>query len=78
MTAQIPVTDRLVEDVNPATGEKFFEIAETDLSRINELFERARQAQKTWAALSFKQRARHIHKMRDYICLLYTSPSPRD
>lgn len=67
MTAQIPVTDRLVEDVNPATGEKFFEIAETDLSRINELFERARQAQKTWAALSFKQRARHIHKMRDYI-----------
>lgn len=67
MTAQPPITDRRVEDINPATGERFFEIAETDLSRLPELFAHAKQAQKQWAALSFAERARHIKRMRDYI-----------
>ena len=67
MTAQPPITDKMVQDTNPANGESFFEIPETDLSRIGELFEQARSAQKIWAEKSFAQRAQHIYKMRDYI-----------
>src|SRR5690606_17398975 len=67
MTAQIPVTDRLLEDHNAATGDKLFQLAQPDLSRINEVVDRARQAQTTRAAVAFTQRARHIHKVRDYI-----------
>lgn len=67
MTAQPPITDNRVTDINPATGEHFFEIAETDLSRLGTVFTAARAAQDEWAALSFAARARHINKMRDYI-----------
>ncbi|MDF1781407.1 MAG: aldehyde dehydrogenase family protein [Alcanivoracaceae bacterium] len=67
MTAQPPITDKMVQDINPANGENFFEIPETDLARIGELFEQAKSAQKVWAEKSFAQRAQHINKMRDYI-----------
>ena len=67
MTAQPPITDRRVEDINPATGATFFEIAETDLSRMPELVANARSAQQIWAALRFKERAARIKKMRDYL-----------
>ncbi|MBQ0754828.1 MAG: aldehyde dehydrogenase family protein [Gammaproteobacteria bacterium] len=67
MTAQRPTTDTEITDTNPATGEAFFSIAETDLSCMADIMQRARNAQQYWAKLSFAQRAPHIIKMRDYI-----------
>lgn len=58
---------RVVSDVNPATGEAFFEIPETDLAQMPELMEKARAAQKIWADKSFHERASHIYLMRSYI-----------
>ncbi|MCH8543646.1 MAG: aldehyde dehydrogenase family protein [Alcanivorax sp.] len=58
---------RRVEDVNPATGNAFFSIAETDLSRIPAMMADARRAQQLWAAKSFRERAVHIQRMRQYI-----------
>lgn len=67
MTAQPPITDRRIEDINPATGESFFDIAETDLSQMAQLVANARSAQQIWAALSFAERAARIKKMRDHL-----------
>lgn len=58
---------RTVADINPATGQPFFELAETDLSQLPAMFEKARAAQKVWAMKSFPERAEHIFKMRRYI-----------
>lgn len=60
-------SERTVKDTKPATGETFFEIAETDLNQFPSIMEKARRAQTIWAAKSFKERAKHIKKMRDYI-----------
>jgi len=54
----------VTEVFNPATLEKVGESANTDLNRLPEFFVQARQAQKQWAALSFKQRKPHLLKMR--------------
>lgn len=56
-----------VEDINPATGEAFFQLSETDLSTLPDIIARAREAQAQWAARSFSERARHITLMRRYI-----------
>ena len=56
-----------VEDINPATGESFFQLPATDLARMPEIMAQARKAQTQWAGLSFEKRAAHIHKMRRYI-----------
>src|SRR5690606_15561380 len=58
---------RTVADINPATGQPFFELAETDLSQLPAIFAKARAAQKVWAMKSFPERAEHIFKMRRYI-----------
>ena len=52
---------------NPATGDEIGQVPNTDLSRLPEIFEHARAAQKIWAHRSFKERARALHLMRDYI-----------
>jgi acyl-CoA reductase-like NAD-dependent aldehyde dehydrogenase len=52
---------------NPATGEEVSRVPNTDLASIPEIFQRAREAQKKWAALSFDERRRCIHTMRDYV-----------
>ena len=56
-----------VEDINPATGEAFFQLSETDLSTLPDIIARAREAQAQWAARSFCERARHITLMRRYV-----------
>lgn len=58
---------RTISDINPATGQSFFEIAETDLNQLPAIFEKARAAQKVWALKTFPERAEHINKMRRYI-----------
>ena len=51
----------------PATGAAVAELNETDLAGMPERMQRARAAQRQWAAKSFKERARHIELMRRYI-----------
>ncbi len=53
--------------VNPATLEEVSRVPNTDLSRMPEIFAKARAAQRGWAELSFEARARHVLKMRDYV-----------
>lgn len=53
--------------INPATGEVLGELSNTAADAYPTVFAQAREAQKTWAATSFKERHRHIRKMRDYI-----------
>lgn len=55
------------EAFNPATSERLGSLPNTLLEDIPQIFQRARQAQKIWAAKSFAQRRQHILKMRDYI-----------
>lgn len=52
---------------NPATGEEIGHVPNTDLSRIGEMIAHARTAQAIWAKRSFKERARALRRMRDYI-----------
>ncbi len=52
---------------NPATGEQVAEFANTDLKKFPKIVERARNAQAEWSKLSFRQRARHLLRMRAYI-----------
>jgi acyl-CoA reductase-like NAD-dependent aldehyde dehydrogenase len=52
---------------NPATLEEIGRVPNTHLDDMPAIFERARAAQKRWAELSFKERAEHIFKMRDYV-----------
>lgn len=56
-----------LNNINPATGQTFFSIMETDLARVPDLIATARRAQADWAALSFSDRARYVRRMRDYI-----------
>lgn len=67
MNAAETLAARTVENINPATGQAFFEMPETDLARMPEMMAAARRAQAQWAARSFKQRAAHIQRMRRYI-----------
>jgi acyl-CoA reductase-like NAD-dependent aldehyde dehydrogenase len=52
---------------NPATGNELGSVSNTDLSKISEMINTARTAQLQWASLPFKERKRHILKIRDYI-----------
>lgn len=52
---------------NPATGEEIGHIPNTDMSKVGEMFAHARSAQKIWAKRTFKERARALHRMREYI-----------
>ncbi|MGB1466893.1 MAG: aldehyde dehydrogenase family protein [Alcanivorax nanhaiticus] len=67
MTAQEQIQTGVVVDTNPATGTAVAEVKETDLSTLPDIFAKAREAQAIWAAKSFRERARHIQLMREYI-----------
>ena len=55
---------------DPSTGELIVELPDMGVSETKEAINAAHEAQKTWAAKTGKERS--------LICLLYTSPSPRD
>lgn len=61
------VGHREVLSINPATLEKIGRVPEDDIRLMPQRFEKARVAQKQWAALTFKERAKHLKKMRRYI-----------
>jgi succinate-semialdehyde dehydrogenase/glutarate-semialdehyde dehydrogenase len=52
---------------DPATLEEIGRVPNTDLAAMPAIFAKARAAQARWAALSFRERGRHILKMRDYV-----------
>ena len=52
---------------NPATGEKIGEVPLDTVDDLKQAVARAREAQRTWAALSPGQRARKILLIRDYL-----------
>ncbi|XDD52338.1 aldehyde dehydrogenase family protein [Leptospira sp. WS92.C1] len=52
---------------NPATLEEIGRVANTDLTKMPEIFKKARDAQKQWAQTKFTIRKKHVLKMRDYI-----------
>lgn len=53
--------------INPATGERLGTIPNTAPEEIPRIFERARIAQRSWRARSFRERREHLVLMRDYI-----------
>lgn len=57
----------LTRNINPATGEAFFEINNTVLESLPERMQQARAAQRLWSGYSFSERALYIRRMRDYI-----------
>ncbi len=63
----IESTPGTVTDYNPATGAAVAELNLTDLAGMPERMAQARVAQRQWTAKSFKERARHLRLMRDYI-----------
>ena len=68
MNAQHPITSPgSTIAYNPATGEEIGQIENTDMTKVPQIFEQARSAQKIWEAKSFSQRAAAIKKMRTYI-----------
>ena len=52
---------------NPGTGEEIGQVRNTDMSKLPEMIKAARSAQKIWEQRSFKERARCLRQMRDYI-----------
>ncbi|WP_232371627.1 aldehyde dehydrogenase family protein [Leptospira ainazelensis] len=52
---------------NPATLEEIGKVPNTDLTKMSEIFRKAREAQKQWASTKFAVRKKHILRMRDYI-----------
>lgn len=52
---------------NPATGKKLGSVNNTDLLKIPGMIDDARNAQRKWASISFKERKKQILKIRDYI-----------
>lgn len=53
--------------INPSTLTESGRVENTDMRKFPEIIKKAREAQITWAAKSYKERARHIRKMRKYI-----------
>jgi acyl-CoA reductase-like NAD-dependent aldehyde dehydrogenase len=52
---------------DPATLEEVGRVPNTDLSRMPEIFAKARAAQTEWAKKPFSVRKKHVLKMRDYV-----------
>jgi succinate-semialdehyde dehydrogenase/glutarate-semialdehyde dehydrogenase len=52
---------------NPSTGEEIGVLKENTVQELCAAVDAARKAQKEWATVSVKQRARHIRCMRDFI-----------
>jgi acyl-CoA reductase-like NAD-dependent aldehyde dehydrogenase len=62
-----PPEERSLEVHNPATGELLRSIAITDEREVQQKVERARRAQKAWAARSYAERASVLRAFRDLL-----------
>jgi succinate-semialdehyde dehydrogenase/glutarate-semialdehyde dehydrogenase len=61
------LSGQYMETLNPATLDTMGKVPYTEKSRIPEFFEKARAAQKEWAALPFSKRKRHFSLITEYI-----------
>lgn len=52
---------------NPATNELVGTYTNEPIERVAEAVQASRKAQKIWAKMSFKERAKHIQKMKNYL-----------
>ena len=57
----------VTKQFNPATGEPLDSVPNTPAESVPGTIHRARQAQKEWAAVSFKHRAVYIHRVKAYL-----------
>ncbi len=57
----------MIKSINPATLELIGEVEETPIEKINEIFENSKKAQKIWAKVPLKQRARRIAEVNKII-----------
>lgn len=57
----------MIKSINPGTLEVNGKIKETDLEKLDEIFENSRNAQKIWAKLPLKIRAKRIIKVNEVI-----------
>jgi len=55
------------DSYNPATGEKLGRVDCIPIQEMPKNFEQARNAQKIWAEMDFRQRRSHIFRIRDYM-----------
>ncbi|HLG13189.1 MAG TPA: aldehyde dehydrogenase family protein [Blastocatellia bacterium] len=67
MTARVTMTDAQAPEIvsiNPATGEELGRFPVTTHAEVERAVARARAVQPAWAALSYRNRARYIYKVR--------------
>ena len=57
----------MIKSINPATLELNGKVKETDLEKLDEIFKNSRKAQKIWAKLPLKARARKIIKVNEVV-----------
>ena len=57
----------MIRSINPATLELNGEVKETDIEKINEIFENSRKAQKIWSKSPLGVRAKKIIKVNEVI-----------
>ena len=57
----------MIKSINPATLELNGKVKETDLENLDEIFKNSRKAQKIWAKLPLKARARKIIKVNEVV-----------
>lgn len=69
--SDLPVTDattrHTIESINPATGESLGSVPVQSVAEVHAIIDRARTAQRQWAAVPAKQRARRIRRCVDYL-----------
>lgn len=56
-----------VDQINPATGEVITSVESHDVSIVPEVVAKARSAQKIWREKSFKERGKHVLKVRKFL-----------
>jgi len=57
----------MIESINPATLEVIGKVDETPVEKIDEIFKNSRVAQKKWAKIPLKERARRVVKVNEVI-----------
>ncbi len=67
MAVAQPSAPTAIEIVNPSTGKRVAEVPIQDRAQVAAAVERARRAQRAWAATSFRERARLLLRYRDVL-----------
>ncbi|MBD3197541.1 MAG: aldehyde dehydrogenase family protein [Candidatus Lokiarchaeota archaeon] len=57
----------MIKSINPATLELIGEVEETPVDKLEEIYKKAREAQKKWAKISISERAQKIIKVNEVI-----------